>query len=292
MNNSLLREKAYAKLNLSLDVGRRREDGYHDLTMIMQSVSLCDELTIALDDRGILRAESNLSYVPSDDRNLAIKAARLFLRRIDDRRTGLRITIKKNIPVGSGMAGGSSDAAATLRALNRAMGRPLDREALLALAEEIGSDVPFCLLGGTMLAEGRGDLLSPLPPMPPCHIAIAKPHFSISTPELFRKLDKVKIVVRPDTRAMLEDLENGDLTMLCRRMYNVFEDCGDRRMREVARIKSALWDLGAIGSVMTGTGSAVFGVFTDESAAVEAVKSLSASYSFCALAAPVPAAEF
>ena len=185
-----LREKAYAKLNISLDVGAKRDDGYHEMNMVMQTVSLCDELTVAQTDDGRISARSNLRFIPSDDRNLAVKAAKVFQAAAGSEGQGLLLTLKKRIPVGAGMAGGSSDAAAVLRALNRMHGGRFSRTELEALAGQVGSDVAFCVAGGTALAKGRGEILEALPPLPACAIAICKPEFSISTPELFRKLDR------------------------------------------------------------------------------------------------------
>lgn len=277
-------EKAYAKLNISLDVSNRRADGYHDMIMVMQTVSLCDELTLAKNDSGAVRAGANLPFIPGDERNLAVKATLLYLERIGETGQGLYIDLRKNTPVGAGMGGGSADAAAVLRGLNRMYENRLSREELLDLAGQTGSDVPFCLVGGTMLARGRGELLSELPPMPQCLYVICKPGFSVSTPELFKKFDQIHKHRHPDTAGLVKALEDGDLPQVCRRMYNVFEDVNDRRMRTVAAIKSALLDFGALGAVMTGTGSAVFGVFTDCDAAENAVKTLRSEYGFCCTA--------
>lgn len=277
-------EKAYAKLNISLDVSARREDGFHDMVMVMQTVSLCDELELTKDASGTVRAGSNLSYIPKGEKNLAVKAARLYLERIGESGQGISIRLKKRIPVGAGMGGGSADAAAVLRAMNRMYGERLSREELLALAGESGSDVPFCLVGGTMLARGRGELLSPLTPMPRCFYVICKPAFSISTPELFKKFDRISKQCHPDTAGLIKALEDGDLSGICRRMYNAFEDVDDRRMRTVADIKSTLLDFGAPGAMMTGTGSAVFGIFSDKDAARTAADALKKEYDFCCVA--------
>ncbi len=168
-------EKAYAKLNISLDVTAKRDDGYHDMLMIMQTVSLCDELTITPEKSGVVHALTGLPYVPGDKRNLAVRAALKFLELVGDEGRGMKIAIRKNIPVGAGMAGGSADAAAVLRALNRAYGGPLTPEQLCAAGETVGSDVAFCLRGGTYLASGRGEILTPLPPLPPPPLPTARP---------------------------------------------------------------------------------------------------------------------
>jgi len=281
-----VQEKAYAKLNISLDVGARRADGYHDMTMVMQSVSLCDDVSVTLDESGKLRSRCNLSFIPGDERNLAVRAAKRYLNEIGREELGVLIEIQKNIPVGAGMAGGSTDAAATLRAMDRLFDNRLGLARLEELARDVGSDVAFCVSGGTSLATGRGELLSPLPAIPDCVFVICKPEFSISTPELFKKLDQVHLRRHPDTPGILQALEQGDLRQLCRRLYNVFEDVDDRRMRTVSQIKSLLLDYGALGAVMTGTGSAVFGIFDAAASPEEACKKLRQEYGFCEIALP------
>lgn len=286
----MISEKAYAKLNISLDVSSAREDGYHDMLMVMQTVSFCDEVILHPSDDGRISARTGLYYIPGDDRNLAVKAARLFLQKIEREDRGYRIEISKQIPVGAGMAGGSADAAAVLRALNREYGEPLSRDELLALSAQVGSDVPFCLLGGTALAQGRGEILTPLPPLPPCEVLIVKPAFSVSTPELFHAIDSVKLKIRPDTQGIADALLAGDLSGVARRMYNVFEDVPDRRMRPIAEIKSRLLDAGALGSIMTGTGSAVFALFQpDTDIPASFLAELEKEYGFCVSARPVGA---
>ena len=280
-------EKAYAKLNISLDVTARRDDGYHDMLMIMQTVSLCDELTITPERDGLVHALTSLPYVPGDRRNLAVRAALKYLELVGDEERGMKIAMRKSIPVGAGMAGGSADAAAVLRALNRAYGAPFTTEELCAAGETVGSDVAFCLRGGTALASGRGEILQPLPPLPPCCFVICKPDFSISTPELFQKLDGAKLCCHPDTEGLLAALKAQDLDALCRRMYNVFEDVPDRRMRTIRAAKGALLDCGALGALMTGTGSAVFGVFRDRKTADTARAALAGEYRFCCTAEAV-----
>lgn len=281
-----LHESAWAKLNISLDVAEKRADGYHDMTMVMQTVSLCDEVEIAFNDSGRVQAKTNLSFVPGDARNLAVKAALSYLHASGRDSQGMLITLDKKVPVGAGMGGGSSDAAAVLRALNRhyAAFSPAELETLSA---EVGSDVPFCVRGGTALATGRGEKLESLPDMPACDFIICKPDFSVSTPELFRKLDQCAARCHPDTTGIIEALGAGDLGSICRRMYNVFEDVDDRRMRTVREIKGRLLDHGALGAVMTGTGSAVFGVFRPGTAPDAAVRELRKEYGFCEKAACV-----
>lgn len=279
--------KAHAKLNISLDVTDRRSDGFHNMVMVMQTVSLADDVRICLNSTGRVRARTNMHFIPGDERNLAVKAALRYFREIGENVRGADIEIQKRIPVGAGMGGGSSDAAAVLRGLNELFGHRLSEQRLEEISGDVGSDVPFCVRGGTALAKGRGEILSTLPKLPDCTFVICKPEFSISTPELFKRLDMIRSHHHPDTAGIIDALEKRDIRQLCRRMYNVFENVEDRRMKCVSEIKGRLLDHGALGAVMTGTGSAVFGVFTDESAAASACGELKKSYSFCCTAKPV-----
>ena len=274
-------EKAYAKLNISLDVGKRREDGFHEMTMVMQSISLADDVTVTLNDTGKVRARTNLPFIPGDERNLAVKAALCYLEAIGRQGQGAWIEIQKAVPVGAGMGGGSSDAAAVLRAMNALFDHALSTPELEKLSCAVGSDVAFCVAGGTALATGRGEKLEALPPLPDCAFVVCKPEFSISTPELFRKLDQMPLRRHPDTAGLMAAIREGQLGQVCRRMYNVFEDVDDRRMRTVADIKSRLLDAGALGAVMTGTGSAVFGVFAPGQALEGVCAPLRREYGFC-----------
>ena len=283
-------EYAYAKLNLSLDVTGRREDGYHDMLMVMQTISVSDRIDLELTEEPGIQAECNFRYVPTDGRNLAVRAAQVYLQAVAENQhepPGVSIRLEKHIPVGAGMAGGSADAAAVLRGMNRLFGSPLNRQELEALAGQVGSDVAFCVAGGTQLARSRGEQLEDLPPLPPCWIVVCKPGFSISTPELFRKLDEVSLRRHPDTAGMLAALREEDLRGIGIRMYNVFEDVPDRRMRQTGEIKSVLLDHGALGAMMTGTGSAVFGVFIDAEAAERCAADLKKEHRFCRVAEPV-----
>ena len=282
-----IEEKAYGKLNLSLDVTEKRPDGYHEMVMLMQTVSLCDELTLRFEGTTVT-ARSNLRYVPNDERNLAVRAAKRYLAAVGESGRGVHIELKKSIPVGAGMGGGSADAAAVLRALDRYYGARLGRERLIELAAEIGSDVAFCLVGGTVLATGRGEELRPLRALPPCRFVIVKPSFAVSTPELFQKLDSTPLRIHPDTAGLLHALDEGRLPELCRRMYNVFEDVDDRRLRVVREIKGRLLDGGALGAIMTGTGSAVFGVFDDALAAETCCAAMKRDIPFAVTAEAVP----
>lgn len=282
-----VQEYAYAKLNLTLDVTAKRDDGYHDMVMVMQTVSVRDSIVLEEIPGKNFQVRCNYPYVPTDERNLAVRAAKAFLNEIGAGEKGILIRMDKEIPVGAGMAGGSADAAAVLRGMNRLFNNRMSRRELEKLAEQVGSDVPFCVAGGTALARGRGEVLEDLPPMPDCSIVICKPGFSISTPELFRKLDQVGLRRHPDTDGMLRALEDADLREIAMRMYNVFEEVDDRRMRNEAEIKSVMLDYGALGAVMTGTGSAVFGVFSEEDAATQCAKILGKEHRFCRVAQPV-----
>jgi len=266
---------AYAKLNLTLDILRRREDGYHDLQMVMESISLADTLTIA---NGEGEVSTNLRYLPTDRRNLAQIAAAAFREA-----TGLggpvNIAIEKAKPDCAELAGGSAEAAAVLRAMNQLTGAGLSLEALADIGQRVGSDVPYCVLGGTALAEGRGERLTLLPPLPHCHVVVCKPPFSISTPWLFSQVKVHKIVRRPDTAGVMEALEKGDLAGVARRLYNVFEDVLEpRHMATIAAIKAVLINCGALGASMSGSGPSVFGLFASEQDAKRAYRRLLEQY--------------
>lgn len=279
-------EHAPAKLNLSLDVLGKTADGYHDLRMVMTSVTFGDDLEIELTENGVFRIDPGQPYLPADERNLAVRAARLFL---DGTGLGADIRTVKRTPVCAGMGGGSSDAAAVLRALNRLTGHKKSADELRRMALSLGSDVPYCVEGGTVLAEGRGELLTPIAPLPDCAIVICKPSFSISTPDLFRRIDRRKSRLRPDTAGLMAAIGDGDLPGAARRMYNVFEDVLDRSQSAVSSIKSELLNRGALGAVMTGTGSAVFGVFQAEADAQDARRALARRYHDCWLTRPAAA---
>ena len=272
-----MQAKAYAKLNLTLDILRKREDGYHDLQMVMQSIDLCDDLTVT-PTSAPGKMSTTLSYLPSDDRNLAQIAAKAF-REHTGSDLQVDVSIHKRIPVCAGMAGGSSDGAAVLRAMNELTGNALSPRELARVGEAVGSDVPYCVLGGTALAEGRGEQLTPLPPLPTCHVVVCKPPFPISTPQLFSRVDVRKITCRPDTAGLISALEQGDLVGVARRVYNVFEDVLEpRRKAEIDAIKTVLIDCGALGAAMTGSGPTVFGLFDDLAAAQLAKTQLERSY--------------
>lgn len=271
--------QAFAKLNLTLDILGKREDGYHDLRMVMQSITLADTLTLEENQGEGLRVSANLRFLPTGEKNLAAAAALRFWEALGREPEDLDIRIEKRIPVCAGMAGGSSDAAAVLRALNQRAGDPFSPKELARLGERVGSDVPYCVLGGTALAEGRGEVLTPLPPLPRCWVVACKPDFPISTPELFAQADRVKLRRRPDTAGLVAALEAGDLGGVARRMYNVFEDVLPARLyTRVAEIKNDLIQCGALGANMSGSGPTAFGLFDRLEAAQEARACLAQRY--------------
>lgn len=275
----MITESAFAKLNLTLDVLDRRPDGYHDLRSIMQTVSVRDDITLELDTHEPWRLECDREGIPTDETNLAWQAAELYLQELDKHVDGLRIHITKRIPAKAGLAGGSADAAAVLRALNRAFDAPLSLPALAELGARLGSDVPFCVLGGTALAEGRGERITQLPPAPQMTYVICKPELSLATPELYAQLDAIPIGERPNTTAMRAALQKGDLEQIGKQLCNVFEQVAIPAHPELNYIKSILMTYGAYGALMTGSGSAVFGIFDAFEAAAVACMMLKENYS-------------
>lgn len=265
--------KCPAKVNLSLDVTSRREDGYHNLEMIMHTIKLFDTLTIVCEDSETteITISSNLSYVPSDERNLCFKAAQLFFKE-----TGLsakiHIDANKKIPVGAGLGGGSSDAAGTLTALNRLMGNPLSQERLAAISKGIGADVPFFIYGGCMLAEGIGEMLTPLPQLENVTFLIAKPNFGVSTPWVYKNLVLDSTTPHPDTKAVIEAIKTCDLTSLAKHAENTLELVTLKQYPEISRYKELMIKTGAVYSLMSGSGSAVFGVYDDPEKAKKALE--------------------
>lgn len=281
-------EPAYAKLNLTLDILGRRDDGYHDMRMVMQSIDLQDLVSVSLQEEPGLTLTTNLPYLPRDGSNIAIKAATQFFRDTGLPLPGLSIDIQKNIPVCAGMAGGSSDGAAVLRLLRQLCLPELPQGQLEETGGRVGSDIPYCVRGGTALAEGRGEILTSLPPLPPCWIAVCKPLCSVSTPELFAQVRVKRLRCHPDTAGMLEALSSGDLDGIAHRLYNVFEDVLPRRYAQVFEIKAALLNLGAMAASMTGSGPTVFGLFPEREPAAQAVQILSEKFPAAFLCRPIP----
>lgn len=264
-----LYEGAFAKVNLTLDVLGKREDGYHDIRSVMQTISLRDDIQIDLGTGKPWAIVCDKEAVPTDETNLCWKAAKLFFGTTGKDPDGLTVRITKRIPMEAGLGGGSADAAAVLRALNRHYDAPFSLPALAELGASIGSDVPFCVLCGTAVVEGRGERIRKLPDMPECIFVVCKPEFSVSTPELYDVIDHKAIAKRPDIQAMESAMLAGDLEKIVENVCNVFDPIVTAEHLELNYIKSLFNSYGAVGMQMTGTGSAVFGITTEfENAAV------------------------
>ena len=256
--------RAHAKINLALDVLRKRPDGYHEVRMIMQMTGMYDRLELtALPDRPGIHLTTNLPFVPANENNLAYRAAALLMEAcgVTD---GLAIDLKKFIPVSAGLAGGSTDAAAVLIGVNRLFRLGLGREQLMEYGARIGADVPYCVLGGTALSEGIGEILTPLPDMPSCHILLAKPPVSVSTKSVYQALKADEIVDHPDIDGMVEALKAHDLSGIVSRCDNVLERVTAPKHSVIGRIEEEMREAGALVSVMSGSGPTVFGIFDDE----------------------------
>ena len=270
--------KALAKSNLGLDVLRRREDGYHEVKMIMQTIGLHDDLEIRKTKTPGIQVKTNLYYLPTNENNLVYKAAKLLMDefQIQD---GVSIQLKKRIPVAAGMAGGSSDGAAVLWGINQMYGLGLSMQALMERGVRLGADVPYCIQRGTALAEGIGEKLSVLPPMPKCTILIAKPGISVSTKFVYENLhaNDLKPEQHPDVDSMIEAMRQKDLGLLCSRMGNVLETVTIPAYPVINEIKRTMMDNGAIGSMMSGSGPTVFGIFDSPAAAKQAMKAVRAA---------------
>lgn len=263
---------AYAKINLGLDVIRRLPNGYHQVKMVMQSVGLRDELTFEETESGIAITTDAAGLSTGED-NLIYKAARLMLDKYGIS-SGLRIHLRKNIPVAAGMAGGSTDAAATMKGINHIFRLGLTPAQLMEDGVSIGADVPYCILGGTALAEGIGEKLTPLPPMPPCHILIDKPDISVSTKYVYTHLDAQGIACHPDIDGMGEAIRTGSLKGITERMENVLETVTVPAHPVIDTIKKQMLGLGAANSLMSGSGPTVFGIFPDKAKAQTALERL------------------
>ena len=266
--------KALAKINLGLDVTGRRENGYHDVRMIMQSVYLYDNVRLEKTGAdGEIRLKSNLGYLPADENNLAYKAAKILTEEFDIRE-GVQITLDKHIPVAAGMAGGSSDAAAVLFGMNRMFGLHLSQQELMDRGVKLGADVPYCIMRGTVLAEGIGEILTPLPAMPKCTVLIAKPPVSVSTKTVYEALDSQEITEHPDIDGIIKGLEAGSLKQVAQCMGNVLEDVTIPLYPVIDQIKQEMLAAGAAGAMMSGSGPTVFGLFENRAAAKTAQKNI------------------
>lgn len=282
-----LYEGAFAKLNLTLDVLGKREDGYHDIKSVMQAISIRDDVEIDIRTGKPWSLECATEGIPTDETNLAWKAAKVYCDAMHKDPGGITIRILKRIPSGAGLGGGSADAAAVLRALNRHYGDPLSVLALAELGAQVGSDVPFCVLCGTAMAEGRGEKLRKLPDMPECVFVVCKPAFSVSTPELYRKLDTVAIAKHPDHMAMESALLAGDLGKIADLIYNVFDPVVTADHLEINYIKSICNSYGALGMQMTGSGSAVYAIMPSFEYAAVVCNMLKDNYPDVFVAMPV-----
>ena len=282
-----LYEGAFAKLNLTLDVLGKRDDGYHDLKSVMQTVSIRDDIEIDIGTGKPWCLKCDKEDIPTDERNLAWKAAKVYCDALNKDPDGIEIRITKRIPSQAGMGGGSADAAAVLRALNRHYGDPLSIMALAELGARVGSDVPFCVICGTAMVEGRGEMVRKLPDMPECIIVVCKPEFSVSTPELYKKIDEVAIAKRPDNQAMESALLAGDLEKVAHNLCNVFDPVVTEEHLELNYIKSIFHQYGAVGYQMTGSGSACFAIVSEFEVAAVICSMLKENYPNIYICKPV-----
>ena len=258
-----MRLRAMAKINLGLDVLRKREDGYHEVRMIMQTIQMYDLLDIRKKSEPGIELSTNLPYVPSDERNLVYKAAKLLMDEFDVKE-GLSMKLTKSIPVAAGMAGGSSDAAAAFVGVNRLFRLGLSEEELMKRAVQVGADVPYCVMRGTALAEGIGEQLTSLPGLPRCYVLVGKPGINVSTKLAYENLNLNSIQKHPDIDGMLLDIENQDIYSLTSKMENVFEPGIIRQYPVIQEIKDLMEENGVLKAMMSGSGPTVFGIFDDQ----------------------------
>lgn len=265
--------KALGKINLGLDVLGRRENGYHDVRMVMQTVYLYDNVILVEKPNRGIEIETNLSYLPRDENNIAWKAAALLTEEFQISR-GVKIILDKHIPVAAGMAGGSANAAAVLYGMNQMFRLGLSMKDLMKRGVKLGADVPYCIMRGTVLAEGIGEELTALAPMPRCQILIAKPSISVSTRTVYEKLDNKPIEEHPDIDGIIKGLEAQDLEKVASSMGNVLEKVTAGGYPVITKIKECMQRHGAMGAMMTGSGPTVFGIFSDRRRAKEAYRSI------------------
>ncbi len=277
--------KAAAKINLILDVVGKRPDGYHTLKSVFQSVGIYDELTFKITDTKKIVLRCDTEGIPTDGTNLAVKACDAFFRYSKKENPGLDIKLEKSIPSLAGMGGGSSDAAAAIKALNVLLKTEYSDDILCDIGEEVGADVPFCIVGGTVLCEGIGEILTPLPHMPECSIAVAKPKAAVSTPECFKKFDSLEFKEVKDISDMIACLAVSDVEGIGNNLFNSLEKAAD--IKEVKRIKEIMLSYEAYGACMTGSGSAVFGIFESKRDAKDCIKELEEFCPFTIVTKPV-----
>ena len=276
---------APAKINLSLDVVGKRNDGYHLVKMIMQAVDLYDIITVHNTNDEKICLECTNSAVPCDSSNIAYRAAEEFFKYTNIKNTGVVISIDKRIPMQAGLAGGSTDGAAALVALNKLFNAQLTPHELAEIGAKIGADVPFCIYGGIMYAEGIGTVLTPINPLPPCYFVIVKPPISVSTKEAYALTDKRSNIGMPSTEILLNAIKNGDLNDICKSLHNDFEDV--LQLNDVEEIRNIFNTNGALGSCMSGSGSAVFGIFASETDAQYCANIMKDNYDFVCVCRPI-----
>lgn len=265
--------KAYGKINLGLDVVRRRDDGYHEVRMIMQTVDIYDRLEMDKSDEPGIRTQTNLSFLPGDESNLVYKAAKLLMDEFNITQ-GVNITLEKHIPIAAGMAGGSSDAAAALIGINRLFRLGLTMQELKDRGVKIGADVPYCIMRGTALSEGIGEILTPLPDMIECPVIIAKPGISVSTKYVYENLHANELTRHPDIDGMVAAIKNRDLNGVADRCENVLENVTCTEYPVIEEIKTHLKSNGALNAIMSGSGPTVFGLFDNQDTAAAAYEAL------------------
>ena len=277
---------APAKVNLALDILGTRPDGYHDMRMVMQTISLCDTVTVE-ETAGGFELQTDGDFIPAGKKTLEQRAAEAFFQAAGQLAPGLRVTLKKVTPAYAGLGGGSADVAALLRILRDTYAPGLPAEELERIGFTVGSDMPFCVRGGTALAEGRGEVLTDLTPLPDCWFVLCKPDFGIPTPSLFARVDGGELTHRPDINGMRLALETGDLPGVAARLGNVFEGVLPEEYHEVFHIKKRLMELSALNAAMSGSGPTVFGVFAEQETARRAAEVLKETYQQTYLAMPV-----
>lgn len=255
--------KALGKINLGLDVLGRRPNGYHDVRMVMQTVYLYDQILLEKTDKEGISLKTNLFYLPVNENNLAYRAAKMLIDEFAIKE-GVHISLEKHIPVAAGMAGGSSNAAAVLCGMNRLFQLGLTDQELMERGVKLGADVPYCIMRGTVLAEGIGEELTPLPAMPKCHVLLAKPPISVSTQKVYEKLDAQEVTKHPDIDGILLGLQTGDLKKITSSMGNVLENVTITEYPQIERIKDVMKEEGALNAMMSGSGPTVFGIYDDK----------------------------
>lgn len=255
--------KALGKINLGLDVLGRRPNGYHDVRMVMQTVYLYDQILLEKTDKEGISLKTNLFYLPVNENNLAYRAAKMLIDEFAIKE-GVHISLEKHIPVAAGMAGGSSNAAAVLYGMNRLFQLGLTDQELMERGVKLGADVPYCIMRGTVLAEGIGEELTPLPAMPKCHVLLAKPPISVSTQKVYEKLDAQEVTKHPDIDGILLGLQTGDLKKITSSMGNVLENVTITEYPQIERIKDVMKEKGALNAMMSGSGPTVFGIYDDK----------------------------